>query len=56
MPVATVAVDGAKNAALLAAEILAVEDAELTEKLDALREEQHRTVLEKDARLASSLL
>lgn len=56
MPVATVAVDGAKNAALLAAEILAVEDAELTEKLDALREEQHRTVLEKDARLVSSLL
>lgn len=32
IPVATVAVDGSKNAALLAAEILAVEDADLAEK------------------------
>ena len=37
IPVATVAVDGAVNAALLAVQILAVEDASLAEKLDALR-------------------
>ena len=37
IPVATVAIDGAVNAALLAAQILAVEDAELAEKLDAKR-------------------
>ena len=41
MPVATVAIDGAENAALLAAQILAVEDAELTAKLRALRQKQH---------------
>ena len=56
IPVATVAVDGAKNAALLAAEILAVEDTALAEKLDALREEQRRTVLEKDAKLTAELM
>ena len=37
IPVATVAVDGAVNAALLAVQILAVEDASLAEKLDAHR-------------------
>ena len=37
IPVATVAVDGAVNAALLAVQILAVEDAALAEKLDAHR-------------------
>ena len=37
IPVATVAIDGAQNAALLAAQILAVEDADLAEKLDAQR-------------------
>ena len=35
MPVATVAIDGAKNAALLAAQIIAVEDSELAERLMA---------------------
>ncbi len=38
IPVATVAVDGAKNAAYLAASILAVKDARLADKLRALRE------------------
>ncbi len=56
MPVATVAVDGAKNAALLAAEILAVEDGTLADKLDAMREEQRKTVLSKDGALASRFL
>ena len=39
MPVATVAIDGAENAALLAIQILAVEDAALAEKLNAARAE-----------------
>ena len=51
MPVATVAIDGAANAALLAAQILAVSDEELAQKLDTLRAEQTRKVLEKDAAL-----
>ncbi|MBR5590173.1 MAG: 5-(carboxyamino)imidazole ribonucleotide mutase, partial [Anaerotignum sp.] len=37
LPVATVAIDGAENAALLAIQILAVEDVELAAKLDAAR-------------------
>ena len=49
IPVATVAVNGAKNAALLAAQILAVEDAALYEKLLALREEGRQAALAKDA-------
>lgn len=51
VPVATVAVDGAKNAALLAARILAVSDANLLEKLKAYRAEQKRQVIEKDEKL-----
>ena len=51
MPVATVAIDGAANAALLAAQILAVEDAALTAKLRALRQKQHDAVVEKDRKL-----
>ncbi|MFA6775385.1 MAG: 5-(carboxyamino)imidazole ribonucleotide mutase [Sphaerochaetaceae bacterium] len=49
VPVATVAVDGAKNAAYLAAEILAVEDSDLREKLKAEREKMKRGVLQEDA-------
>ncbi len=45
IPVATVAIDGAVNAALLAAEILAVNDKTLTGKLCALREEGKNKVL-----------
>ena len=51
MPVATVAIDGAANAALLAAQILAVSDAELAAKLDAARAAQREAVLSKDAQL-----
>ena len=51
MPVATVAIDGSANAALLAAQILAVEDAELAEKLNAMRCAQHDAVIAKDAAL-----
>ena len=51
IPVATVAVDGAVNAALLSIQILAVEDASLAQKLDAKREADAQKVLEKDAAL-----
>lgn len=51
MPVATVAVDGAANAALLAIQILAVEDAELAEKLDSKRRAGAETVLAKNAKI-----
>lgn len=51
IPVATVAVDGAVNAALLAVQILAVEDAELAAKLEARRAADAARVLEKDAAL-----
>ena len=48
IPVATVAIDGAANAALLAAEILSVDDEALAARLDDLRAESSRKVLEKD--------
>lgn len=51
VPVATVAVDGAKNAALLAAKILAVSDEDLLGKLKAYSARQRRLVIEKDERL-----
>lgn len=49
IPVATVAIDGAANAALLAIQILAVSDAELAEKLKAARAKASANVLEKNA-------
>ena len=49
IPVATVAVDGGANAALLAIQILAVEDSTLAEKLDKKRADDSKKVLEKDA-------
>ncbi len=49
IPVATVAVDGGANAALLAIQILAVEDKNLAEKLDNKRANDAQKVLEKDA-------
>jgi 5-(carboxyamino)imidazole ribonucleotide mutase len=51
IPVATVAIDGAVNAALLAIQILAVEDAELAAKLDEKRVKDAEAVLAKDAAL-----
>ncbi len=53
IPVATVAVDGSKNAALLAAEILAVEDAALAEKLLERRKADAAAALAKDAKLVA---
>ena len=55
IPVATVAIDGGKNAALLAAQILAVEDKDLAAVLDAKRKSEAEGVLTKDAAIASKL-
>ncbi len=51
IPVATVAIDGAQNAALLAAQIIAVDDPALSQKLLALRKAAADKVLEKDRAL-----
>lgn len=48
IPVATVAIDGAENAALLAIQVLGASDAELAAKLDAARAEAAAKVLEKN--------
>ena len=53
IPVATVAIDGAANAALLSAEILAVEDAALAEKLEARRRAESARVLAADREAAA---
>ena len=51
IPVATVAIDGSANAALLCVEILAASDDELAEKLDAARAKASEAVLEKNAKI-----
>lgn len=55
IPVATVAIDGGANAALLAAEMLAIGDDTLAAKLSAKRERDRATVLEKDAHVLERL-
>ena len=55
MPVATVAVDGAYNAALLAVQILGVEDPAIADKLSAARTAMTQKVLAKDASLQAKL-
>ena len=55
IPVATVAINGAANAALLCAQIIAVEDKELAAKLDAKRQADAAKVLEKDRTIAANL-
>ena len=55
IPVATVAINGAANAALLCAQIIAVEDKELAAKLDAKRKADAAKVLEKDRNIAANL-
>ena len=51
IPVATVAIDGATNAALLSAEILALGDPELADKLEARRAADAEAVLKKNAEI-----
>ncbi|MBO5838037.1 MAG: 5-(carboxyamino)imidazole ribonucleotide mutase [Oscillospiraceae bacterium] len=55
IPVATVAINGGANAALLAAQIIAVEDADLAAKLDAKRQKDAQNVLDKDAGILERL-
>jgi phosphoribosylaminoimidazole carboxylase, PurE protein len=55
IPVATVAVDGAKNAATLAVQILAVTDESLAQKLEVQREAMRAAVAEADRKLQSEL-
>ncbi len=55
IPVATVAINGGANAALLAAQILAVEDSELAKKLDKKRADAAAVVLKKDAEVMDRL-
>ena len=55
IPVATVAINGAANAALLCAQIIAVEDKDLAAKLDAKRKADAEKVLEKDRTIAANL-
>ena len=54
IPVATVAIDGAANAALLALQILSVEDAGLAERLNQKRESAAKVVLEKDKNISEN--
>lgn len=55
IPVATVALNGAANAALLAMQIIAVEDSSLAEKLDKKRNDDANAVLSKDASVIEKL-
>lgn len=55
IPVATVAIDGAVNAALLCIQILAVEDTNLANRLDAKRKADAQKVLEKNSAIEAQL-
>jgi len=55
IPVATVAIDGADNAAILAAQILAISDNTLAEKLIAMKADMEKKVIEKDKILQEKL-
>lgn len=55
IPVATVAIDGAENAAILAAQILGVYDDTLAQKLHEMKQDMAAKVLEKDAKLSAEL-
>lgn len=55
IPVATVAIDGAVNAALLSVQILAVEDEDLAAKLDAKRKADTEKVLKKNAEIVNKI-
>ena len=55
IPVATVAIDGAKNAAILAAQMLALSDEKVAEKLTAMKKDMTEGVLKKDAALKEKL-
>jgi len=53
MPVATVAIDGAANAALLAAQMIAIEDVQLAARLDQMRAAAAEKVLARNAEISA---
>ncbi|MHB1153447.1 MAG: 5-(carboxyamino)imidazole ribonucleotide mutase [Eubacteriales bacterium] len=55
IPVATVAIDGAENAGILAAQILAVSDDDLADKLTQMKEDMVREVIKKDEMLQTEM-
>ena len=55
VPVATVAIDGAENAGLLAAQMLAIADENLFAKLQEKKEQMRQKVIEKDKKLQEKL-
>lgn len=55
IPVATVAIDGAENAAILAAQMLGVYDEEIHNKLNDMRAQMEKEVLEKDRKIQSEV-
>lgn len=55
IPVATVAIDGADNAGILAVQILAVSDEELAEKLIKMKKDMVQEVIEKDEKLQTEM-
>ena len=55
VPVATVAIDGAENAGLLAAQMLAISDESLFRKLQEKKEQMRQKVMEKDKKLQEKL-
>lgn len=55
VPVATVAINGAKNAAILAAQIIAVSDEKVSEKLEDMKKQMTDSVIEKDAKLQAEV-
>ncbi|HCA30127.1 MAG TPA: 5-(carboxyamino)imidazole ribonucleotide mutase [Ruminococcaceae bacterium] len=52
IPVATVAIDGAENAAILAVQMLALIDTELSDKLFKMKQDMETAVIEKDKKLS----
>lgn len=55
IPVATVAIDGAENAAILAVQMLAIYDEKLGAKLDDMKSEMEQKVYEKDKKIQSEV-
>ena len=55
IPVATVAINGAENAAILAVQMLALSDDRLAAELDAMKDKMCKAVMEKDAKLQQEL-
>ena len=55
IPVATVAIDGSDNAGILAVQMLAINDEELSQKLEKMKKDMVDEVLAKDAKLQSAL-